>query len=165
MTQEQRDFLEAFYRKHFNSLVTYAYRFLYDHNWEDAKEAVQESFVIGSKKIDQFYSSPNHIGWIKKTIRNTAANMNRAKKIRSNNVALSTVGTSQISSCDHYEKTDSAAAHCSDLLSPEEYESLKRTIIDGESTREVAEDMGIPYETFRKRISRILKKLKKNWDS
>lgn len=163
MTQKQHDFLDAFYRKHFNSLVTYAYRFLY--SWDEAKDAVQESFYIGLKKIDQFYSSPNHIGWIKKTIQNTASNMNREKSRRNGDIPLSAVEESQALGHDCYEEVDSAAAHCADLLSHEEYEYLKRTIIYGEPNKEVAEGMGIPYETFRKRVFRILKKLKNNWDS
>lgn len=43
MKLEEGLFFEEFYRKNFQALVGYAYRFL--KNWDDAKEITQDAFL------------------------------------------------------------------------------------------------------------------------
>lgn len=161
MTQEQSTFFNEFYQEYFKSLTVYAYRFLSD--WEDAYDATQEAFKTAIIKINDFYGSENPIGWIKKTIRKTAANMNRTRKVRNDHTATLGEARLRTTATERYE--DSAIAYCAELLPPEEFAIIKETILAGEPCSKVYENFGPSYEAFRKRMTRILQKLRNAWDT
>jgi len=163
LNQEQTTFFESFYQEHFKELVAYAYRFL--GNWDLAKDATQEAFLIGLKKIDQFYSCPNHIGWIKIVIRKTSSNINHTRKNHARIVIPLEAISSIPSVWDHYSGVDSIAVHCSEILSPEEYLLFEQIIINRESYVTMAKALHISEWACRKRIQRILKKLQRNWNN
>lgn len=163
MTQEQAVFFESFYQEHFKELVAYAYRFL--GNWDLAKDATQEAFLIGIKKVDQFCSSPNHVGWIKNVIRKTASNMNHTRKNHARIVIPLETTSTPPSAWDHYSGIDSIAVHCAEILSPEEYSLFEQIVINKESYVKIAKALHILEWACRKRIQRILKKLRKNWNN
>ena len=163
MTQEQSTFFEDFYREHSESLVGYAYRFRYD--WEDARVAMQDAFLTGIIKIDKFYSSENPIGWIKKVIWNITMNMNRAKKVRKNRLVPLDDTKMQATTYDQYEGINTVVARCKEILTSEEYALFEATIIASEPSSKVYQDFGLSYEACKKRVTRILQKLRKNWDT
>lgn len=163
MTQEQSTFFEDFYRKQFETLVSYAYRFL--HDWEDARTATQDAFLTGIIKIDEFYSSENHIGWIKKVIQNITLNMNRAKKVRKNRLVPLDDTKIQTATYDQYEGINTVISRCKEILTQEEYALFEATIIAKEPSSKVHQDFGLSYEACKKRVTRILQKLRKNWDT
>ncbi len=162
LTLEQSIFFEKLYREQFNPLVVYAYRFLGD--WGEAEVAVQKSFLIGLVKIDEFCNSKNPVGWIRKTIRNTTSNMNQAKNVRSAHTVPLDETKQQGITYDRYEGVNTVAARCAEILTPEEYALLKATIMSDEPISKVYQKFGLSYEACRKRVSRILQKLRKNWD-
>ena len=162
MTREEGVFFESFYRLHFQKLVGYAYRFL--KNWDDAKEVVQEAFLTGMVKIDRFYGSENRLGWIKNVIRNKAQNLNTVKKSRAT-VTISIEDTNLCPSAfDYYVGVDAPSAHCAELLSEQEFLLIQRIFMEGEPYRNVAKEFDLSEGACRKRVERIIKKLRKNWD-
>lgn len=163
MTQEQSTFFDNIYAEQFENLVSYAYRFLWD--WDDARVAVQEAFLTGILKIDEFYSSESPIGWLKKTIQFTTSNMNRARKIRRERLVPLDEAKIQNATYDRYEGINTITARCAEILSPEEYAIFEATILAGEPASKVYERFGLSYDAFRKRLSRILTKLQKNWNT
>lgn len=163
MTQEQSTFFADFYREHSESLVGYAYRFL--HDWEEARVAMQEGFLIGIIKIDKFYSDENPIGWIKKVIQNITSNMYRAQKVRKNRLVPLDGAKIQTAVYDQYEGSNTVIARCKEILTPEEFALFEATIIAGEPSSIVHQDFGLSYEACKRRVSRILQKLRKYWDT
>ena len=160
MTKEENIFLTSFYLENFESLNVYAYRFLSD--WEDAHDVTQEAFKTAVEKIGEFSNSENHIGWMKLTIRKKAANWNRAKKIRNDRTEPMDEGSLKFATNKHYG--DSAIAHCVELLPSEEFAMIEASILAGEPYSEAYKNFDLSYEAFRKRVSRILKKLRDHWD-
>lgn len=162
MTQEEGVFFEKFYRDHVQMLVVYAYRFV--RNWDDAKEIVQESFITGMVKIDQFFGSENHLGWIKSTVRKKAQNFNKVRKSRA--AIMSSLPNPDLVRPANYNNSviDAPSAHCAELLTEQEFLLFKRIIIEGEPYRDVAKDSGLTEGACRKRIERILVKLRERWD-
>lgn len=162
MTNEQSAFFENFYREHFETLVGYAFRFV--KNWDDAKAVTQDAFLVGLKKIDAFHASENHIAWIKTTIRKKASNVNRTRQYRAGIVVpLETLNTTP-AIFDSYPAIDSPLTQCADILNPGEYSLFMRAIVNREPYPKVAGDLGITEWACRKRVQRILKKLRENWD-
>lgn len=162
MTREEEAFFEEFYRVYVQTLAGYAYRFL--NNWDDAREITQEAFLTGLVKTNQFFASENRMGWIKTVIRKKAQNFNRVKRGRA------TVTTSLedpnlcLSANDYYGSVDSPSAHCAELLAEQEFLLIRRIFIEGEPYREAAAEFGLTEGACRKRVERILKKLREQWD-
>lgn len=163
MTGEEGAFFEAFYRTHIQALIGYAYRFL--KNWDDARKITQEAFLTGLVKIDQFYGSENHLGWIKSVIRKKAQNLNRVKK----NHAAVTFSLEDpaisLSSYDYYGGIDAPSAHCAELLNDQEFLLIKRIFMEGESYQDTAKEFDMTEGACRKRVERIIKKLRERWDT
>lgn len=163
MTQEQITFFEDFYQEQFELLIGYAYRFLND--WEEARVAVQDAFLTGIIKIDEFRSSENPIGWIKRVIKNITLNMNRARKIRNNRLVPLDDTKIQTATYDQHEGFNGVVARCKEILTPEEYALFEATIMSGEPSTKVYQKFGLSYEACKKRVTRILQKLRKNWNT
>lgn len=163
MTPKQKVFLEAFFREHNHYMVTYAFRYLKD--WEDAKEVTQDAFLTAIIRSDSFFGSENPLGWMKKVIWNKASNFSRSKaKQLSVNVPVEDIPES-LFVYDLYGGLDSTIARCAEILKPEEFGLFKRIAIIGESYSEVAAELGLSERSCRKRMERIIKKLRKNWDN
>lgn len=162
MTPKQKVFLEAFFREHNHYLVAYAFRYL--NNWEDAKEVTQDAFLTAMIRSDSFFSSENPIGWIKKTIWKKASNLSRSKsKQLSVNMPVEDMPESFFA-YDSYNGLNSAIDRCAEILKPKEFSLFKRIVIIGESYSDVAAELGLSERSCRKRMERIIKKLRKNWD-
>lgn len=163
MTREEGVFFESFYRAHIQTLIGYAYRFL--KNWDDAKEITQEAFLTGLVKIDQFYGSENHLGWIKSVIRKKAQNLNKVKKNHATVLFPLEDPTSSLSAYDYYSGVDAPSAHCAELLSDQEFLLIKRIFMEGESYWDAAKEFDMTEGACRKRVERIIKKLRERWDT
>lgn len=163
MTREEEAFFEEFYRANIQMLIGYAYRFL--QNWDDAKEIAQEAFLTGLVKIDQFYASKNRLGWIKTVIRKKAQNLNKVKRVRATVTTFLGDPSLCLSARDDYGSVDSPSAHCAELLTEQEFLLIRRIFMEGEPYREVAAEFGLTEGACRKRVERILKKLRKQWDA
>ena len=162
MTPKQKMFLESFFREHYQYLVTYAFRYLKD--WEDAKEITQDAFLTAIIKSDSFFDSENPLGWIKKTIWKKASNFSHSKSKQSSvSVPIENMAEA-LFAYDFYSSLDLTIAQCTEILKPEEFSLFKRIVMNGESYSEVAAELGLSERSCRKRIERIIKKLRKNWD-
>ena len=162
MTREEEAFFEEFYRAYIQTLVGFAYRFL--KNWDDAKEITQEAFLTALVKIDQFYASENHLGWIKAVIRKKAQNFNKVKRGRAAVTTFLDDPSLSLSAPDHYGGIDAPSAPCAELLTDQEFLLIRRIFMEGEPYREVAADLDLTEGACRKRVERILKKLREQWD-
>lgn len=160
LTKEEIVFFSTFYQENFEMLSAYAYRFV--SNWEDAHDLTQDAFMTAIVKFEDF-SKNNPTGWMKITIRNKAANFNQTKKIHSNYSQPLNNHIPKTAPNEFYD--DSAIAHCAELLQPEEFSMIQETIIANEAYSEAYQKFGLSYGAFRKRIYRILKKLRDNWDT
>ena len=79
-------------------------------NWDDAKEITQEAFLTALVKIDQFYASENHLGWIKAVIRKKAQNFNKVKRGRAAVTTFLDDPSLSLSAPDHYGGIDAPSA-------------------------------------------------------
>ena len=162
MTQEDAARFEVFYRENFEKLVGYAYRFL--KNWDDAKEVTQEAFLTALIRIDRFHASKNQQGWIKSAIRKKAQNLNKTKAIRSQAIVSVNETAPFAAEYDRYSNVDTPFAHCAELLGEQEFLLIKRIFGEGETYRDVAGEFGMTEGACRKRVERIIKKLREQWD-
>ena len=75
MTAEQNEFLSEKYHEKRKFLLEYAESSL--HNYALSEEAVQQTFEIACRKIDDFCNSPNPDGWLTKTLSFVIRNIER----------------------------------------------------------------------------------------
>lgn len=162
MTREEEAFFEEFYRAYIQTLVGFAYRFL--KNWDDAKEITQEAFLTALVKIDQFYASENHLGWIKAVIRKKAQNFNKVKRGRAAVTTFLEDPNLCLATHDYYGSVDAPSARCAELLTDQEFLLIRRIFMEGESYRDTANEFEMTEGACRKRVERILKKLREQWD-
>ena len=117
------------------------------HDAQSAEDVVQETFLAAQVNIDALMKKPNPKGWLVGVLKNKIYHENRAKqryrflyqKLEQSYQAPQTE--------DGYFEGDIL-----DKFNKKEYEILKLVYIDGHSPFEVAEILGISYETCRKRI-------------
>lgn len=158
MQPEQDAFIEKLFREHFHELELYAYRFLRDKN--AAQIATQDAFHIACNRIDIIMNSPNPVGWMKITTKNTALNMIKARNRQlklfisieeyTGVLATSDVGTDETELIDH----------CLTIVSAKEFELFRRIALDGIPYTDAAKELGISMWACRKRVQRITEKLR-----
>ena len=68
------------------------------------------------------------------------------------------------SAFDYYVGVDAPSAHCAELLSEQEFLLIQGIFMEGEPYRNVAKEFDLSEGACRKRVERIIKKLRKNWD-
>ena len=158
--QEQDIFLEQLYRAHFHELEVHAYGFL--GRWDLANIAAQDAFHTAWIRIEAVMASPNPVGWMKNTVRNTCYNM-----VRSQNrylklfLSLEALPPDAEPSSTDYSQSSDLLQEIEDSLSPQEYALLKAIFIDGRSYLDLAEKLGISMWACRKRVERIIKKIRR----
>ena len=156
LDRTQDEFIEQLYRKMYYSLLNYAANKLEDRSL--AEEAVQDVFKIAWAKIEDLISSPNPKGWLYKTLKKTLLNMNRSRA-RWNSLLVS------------FQAFDESAVSIStgdmdfemtyrDLIGSENFELLKKIVLDKYSIAEAAEELNISVEACKKRVQRAKKKLR-----
>ena len=107
-------------------------------------------------------ASPNPVGWMKNTVRNTCYNM-----VRSQNrylklfLSLEALPPDAEPSSTDYSQSSDLLQEIEDSLSPQEYALLKAIFIDGRSYLDLAEKLGISMWACRKRVERIIKKIRR----
>ena len=124
-----------------------------------AEEAVQETFRIACAKPEALAESENPKGWITNTMKNVVRNMKRTYASLTKLVVQSLsdeAQLAQISKSDNYTDIE-----YSDLIVPEEYSLLKSIVLEKNSIRDAAKELGISVEACRKRVQRAKLKLQK----
>ena len=158
MTEEQKLAINSYILSHYSKLLGITFGAL--HNQYKAEEAVQQVFLIASKKPDALINSPNPVGWLVNTLKNVIANMRRSdfadERLLARAAALHE-NTAQEIDIDDLLTIETLWP---DIIKTPEFQFLKLFIYDGLSDSEVAEMYGITYLACRLRKSRYRKRLR-----
>ena len=161
MTVEQNQFLTERYHEKRKFLLEYAESSL--HNYALSEEAVQQTFEIACRKIDDFCSSPNPDGWLTKTLSLVIRNMEKRQRAERRVIAIT----------DDYRPDLVAAPEVplplrvtyGSLMETQQFRLVYETEVLGRTYKEIAKDLGITENTCKKRAERardwLRRKLKK----
>ena len=153
--------LGAFYTEHSFELKTHANRILKDSARAD--EVVQDAFIKVMLAAPELESAEHALGYLHRTIENLCIDIFRAEGRRPNLVVLDEA-TAEIEANwqdagDHSQGLSAAEdaaiiRQALALLSPAERTALVMWEMDGRSTAEIAEELGIKESSVRHTVSR-----------
>ena len=151
LSSDEAELVAQFYKDHYDHLYSYAYHVLHDQSL--AEVAVQETFVVASKRVDKLMESERPIGWLYNTLKYIIKSIerDRAAVLRRCVSLDDTIGPSE-------EMEDPEELDASD----EDLGLLKRFYIDGYKLTELAEELNTTVPALKMRISRIKKRLRDN---
>ena len=161
MTADQNQFLSEKYHEKRKFLLEYAESSL--HNYALSEEAVQQTFEIACRKIDDFYNCPNPDGWLTKTLSFVVRNIESRQRSERRVIAIT----------DDYRPDLVAAPEVpmplrvtyGSLVDTPQFRLLYETEVLGYSLAEIAEELGISEVACKKRAERartyLQKKLRK----
>ena len=161
MTADQNQFLTEKYHKKRKFLLEYADSSL--HNYALSEEAVQQTFEIACRKIDDFYNSPNPDGWLTKALSFVVRNIERRQ--RSERRVIATTGSYRPDVAAAPEMPLPLRVTYGALVDTPQFRLLYETEVLGRTLAQVAKDLGISEAACKKRAERarifLQKKLKK----
>lgn len=155
MTAKQDAFLTKYYLEKRKFLLEYADSSL--HNFALSEEAVQQTFEIACRKIDDFYNHPNPGGWLTKVlgfvILNTQSRLWSERRV--------------IVYPDEYrpdlvaapEKPLPLRVTYGSLVDTPQFQLLYEAEVMGRTLKEIAKDLGISEAACKKRAERARKYL------
>ena len=161
MTAEQNQFLSERYHKKRKFLLEYAESSL--HNYDLSEEAVQQTFEIACRKIDDFYNCPNPDGWLTKTLSFVVRNIESRQRSERRVISIT----------DDYRPDLIAAPEVplplrvtyGSLVDTPQFRLLYETEVLGHTLAEIAEELDISEAACKKRAERartfLQKKLRK----
>ena len=161
MTAEQNQFLSERYHKKRKLLLEYAESSL--HNHDLSEEAVQQTFEIACRKIDDFCNCPNPDGWLTKTLSFVVRNIERRQQSERRFIVMT----------DDYRPDLVAAPEVTlplrvtygSLVDTPQFRLLYEKEVLGYTLAEIAKDLGIREVACKKRAERartfLQKKLRK----
>jgi len=157
MTAEQNQFLSERYHEKRKFLLEYAESFL--HNYALSEEAVQQTFEIACRKIDDFCSSPNPDGWLTKTLSFVVRNI-ESRQWSERRVIVK---------ADDYRPDLVAAPEVplplrvtyGSLVDTPQFRLVYEMEVLGRTLAEIAKDLGISEVACKKRAERSRKFLQK----
>lgn len=150
MTAEQNDFLSERYLEKRIFLLEYAESSL--HNYALSEEAVQQTFEIACRKIDDFCNSPNPDGWLTKTLSFVIRNIERRQWSERRVIV----------SADDYRPDLVAAPKVprslrvtyGSLVDTPQFRLLYETEVLGYTLAEIAKNLGISESACKKQAER-----------
>jgi RNA polymerase sigma factor (sigma-70 family) len=165
---EQDIFIERLHRKYFRKLTLYAISALRDPT--KAQDVVQDAFHDALLHINDLMAHENPDGWLMETVKNKVWDSERAHRryirrflsldsdiseelLPSNGLMVELYESNDVIPMEKIEQT----------LTAEEYQLLKRLVLDKASHLEVAQEIGITVYTSQKRLERIRDKLGKTF--
>lgn len=168
MLPEQDIFIERLHRKYFRKLTLYAASALRDPM--KAQDVVQDAFHGAILHIDDLMAHENPGGWLMETVKNKVRDSERAHRryirrflsldsdipaelIPASRLTVELCESDDILPMEKIEQT----------LTAEEYQLLKRLILDKASHLEAAQEFGITVYASQKRLERIRGKLGKTF--
>lgn len=157
MTAEQNQFLTERYHEKRKFLLEYAESSL--HNYALSEEAVQQTFEIACRRIDDFCSSPNPDGWLTKTLSFVIGNIESRQRAERRVIAIT----------DDYRPDLVAAPEVplplrvtyGPLVDTPQFRLVYESEVLGRTYKAIAEDLGISENTCKKRAERARKFLQK----
>lgn len=157
MTAEQDAFVTAKFIEKRRFLLEYAEGALKDH--AAAEEAVQQTFEIACRKIEDFCGSPNPDGWLTKTLGLVIRNMESRKRTERRVIVVA----------DEYRPDLAAAPEIpmplrvtyGSLVDTPQFRLIYETEVLGFTLVEIARKLGISESACKKRAERARKFLRK----
>jgi len=154
LSVEENKFLEDLVIEMNNLLFKYARLRVSDE--QSAYDTVQETYLAAKSNIKSLMESANPQGWLMKALKYKILHEKRAKAKFIDIVQKITLSGIVIDSRD-----DNSGHELRDILSKKEYELLRLKYIEGYTTHEIAESLGITYEACKKRIQHAKRNLLK----
>lgn len=149
LTSEESDLIEQYYKAHYKILFKCAYHRLHDRG--RAEVAVQETFLIASKRVDELKKSEKPIGWLFRTLGYTIKSMERDR-------------AAVLAHCVPLEDTELSTE---DAPAPEEYSGndpdwalLRRFYVEGYSLAELAAEENTTVAALKMRLYRARQRLR-----
>ena len=150
MTAEQDRFLTERYQAKRKFLLEYAESSL--HNYALSEEAVQQTFEIACRKIDDFCSSPNPDGWLTKTLSFVIRNIESRQRSERRVIAITDDYRPDLAAAP--EKPLSLRATYGSLVETPQFRLVYESEVLGRTYKEIARDVGISETTCKKRAER-----------
>lgn len=174
LTNEQAQFLYDLTLKYGDILTKYAYRFFgyQPHRFQNAQDAVQETFVKAVQDVENLMEHPNKAAWLKVSLRFTLFNMQRNPhwKLEELQATVKEAPTRRLhvvldafDRLERYPRLTEVIAVAEVILTEEEFDTFYDHFLAGMTTEETAFLEGVSNDTVRGRISRIRKKLRKHF--
>ena len=157
LDKTQEVFIEQQYREMYLPLSVYARSALGSR--ASAEEAVQDTFRIACAKADAFMSSENPRGWLIITLKHVVYNMNRMRE-RLNRLIVESIPFDEKTMGATNDEVDPELLYVG-AVSREDYQLLKRIVLDRCSILEAAEELGVSIETCKKRVQRARTQFRK----
>lgn len=151
------DQIENLYREMFQRLYIYAVNALGDSAL--AEEAVQETFCIACAKSDKMFACANPNGWLMATLIREVKQMRRQRAKLSHLTLRAVTEETADTSCGYDE--ENVDVLYGNMMNREDFQLLKRIVLDRYTMREAADELGISVEACKKRVQRAKKALKK----
>ena len=153
MTAEQNLFLSEKYYEKRKFLLEYAESTL--HNYALSEEAVQQTFEIACRKIDDFYYCPNPDGWLTKTLAFVVRNIKSSQRSERRVIAIT----------DNYRPDLVAAPEIplplrvtyGPLVDTPQFRLVYEIEVLGRTLAEISRDLGISEVACKKRAERARK--------
>lgn len=166
MHPEQDQFIENLFHKYFSLLCRYAAIYLEDSQY--AEDIVQDAFHEAVNKIDEVMDHPAPEKWLKKTVKYKVLNHERVRR-RMLRHLISTEDVTIIPGPDSVEdaaigwNTPPLMLRAREILGEDDFYLLMRAAFENASHAQIAEELGISAWASSQRLSRIRKKLKKEF--
>ena len=149
LTTEESDLVEQYYRAHYELLFKYALRILHDQSL--AEVAVQETFLVASRRVDKLKESEKPIGWLFNVLKYTIKSMKRDR---------ATV-------LEHCVSLEDAEISTENDLIPEELSEavpdmdlLRRFYVEGYKLCELAKEESTTVAALKMRLYRARQRLR-----
>ena len=155
MTAKQDAFLTKYYLEKRKFLLEYADSSL--HNFALSEEAVQQTFEIACRKIDDFYNHPNPGGWLTKVLAFVILNIqSRLWSERRVRVYPDEYRPDLVAAP---EKPLPLRVTYGSLVDTPQFQLLYEAEVMGRTLKEIAKDLGISEAACKKRAERARKYL------
>ena len=156
MTADQDTFLTEYYMEKRMFLLEYAESSL--HNHALSEEAVQQTFEIACRKIDDFYNHPNPGAWLTKTLAFVILNIkSRQRSEQRYIIPLDEYRPDLVAAL---EKPVSLRTTYGSLVDTPQFQLLYEAEVMGRTLKEIAKDLGISEDACKKRAERARKFLR-----
>ena len=161
MTAEQRQFLSEKYREKRRFLLEYAESSL--HNYALSEEAVQQTFEIACRKINDFCSSPNPDGWLTRTLSFVVRNIESHQRAERRFLAMTNDYIPGLAAAP--EEPLPLRVTYGALVDTPQFRLLYEVEVLGRTLADISKDLGISEAACAKRFARargyLQKKLSK----
>lgn len=154
----QREYMAKFCQTHYQKLFLHASAILREQGL--AEEAVQEAFQIACQKPDDLMESEKPLGWMKKTVENTALHILRQQRTAQALFQSLEYMLDDRELAAPSESVIELTDRCLSAVTREELDFFLRVTMEGYTFAEESERLGISLAACYKRFERVRKRLR-----